>query len=194
LICHGLSVSAKRNMGQKDHHIKMRLDTLRILGLIICTKQSENLILLSHGPNNELVEQIQASYLNLAVVFQSIPLYDMHRNTYLNHLEYEILHASPTLEQFGLIALAKNVHEFMRSTLYSGGLFPTQDIKSELLPKISDAIKEKLHYLEIRDDLCYQWTPLDETCLPNRLEKLKSVFSTNAGHWISWHIKIMKTE
>ena len=41
----------------------------------------------------------------------------MHRNTYLNHVEYEILHASPTLEQFGLITLAKNVHEFMRSTL-----------------------------------------------------------------------------
>lgn len=75
------------------------------------------MILLSCAPNHELVAQIKASYLNLAVVFQSIQLPDMHRNAYLNHVEYEILHASPTLEQFGLITLAKNVHEFMRSTL-----------------------------------------------------------------------------
>lgn len=99
----------------------MRLDTLRILGLIICTRQSE--ILIQLGTTPELVAELQSNYVSLALVFQSLSLDDKHRNMYLHHVEYQIAHASITLEQFGDITLVNNVLDYMRSALLQGGVF-----------------------------------------------------------------------
>ena len=91
------------------------------------------------------------------------------------------MQASPILEQFSAIALAKNVHEFMRSSLLQGGVFPTSDIKAELLPTIPTAIEEKLNQLENRQDWTQPWTPLDEACLTHRLNKFKSAFQSQSN-------------
>lgn len=40
VIARGMQASAQQGVSQTAHHLKMRLDTCRILGLIICTRQS----------------------------------------------------------------------------------------------------------------------------------------------------------
>ena len=99
----------------KQLNLKMRLDAFRILGLVICTKQSEDLIKVEKETSSpELIERIKRFYVNIAKVFENLTIDDKHRNTYLLHVEYQILNAGPTLERIGAIHLAKFVLEFMR--------------------------------------------------------------------------------
>jgi hypothetical protein len=44
LIELGIEKSNEKGTSPQTHHIKMRLDSFRILGLIICTRMSEQLI------------------------------------------------------------------------------------------------------------------------------------------------------
>jgi hypothetical protein len=68
LIECGIRVSQQQGVAGAPHHLKMRLDTFRILGLIICTRQST--LLSKNGEDLKVVsEEIQRNLVCLATIF-----------------------------------------------------------------------------------------------------------------------------
>lgn len=67
----------------------MRLDTLRILGLMICTDQSKLLIQLETPKSSaEISNKVMQNLVLLATIFSHLAIDDKHRNMYLEHVNY----------------------------------------------------------------------------------------------------------